>query len=205
MSYTYSEQKESLNIIHKVLKENNFLTKMNLAFGTLLGAVRQGKLNTSLNNWDDLDFCVKQEDFDFFVKTIIPSLEKKGFEIKYVWHSSFNKIAEVTMYRGNDRLDVNQVFPFHKNGEEYYIHCHWYGNVQLLKGLKACYYNNLKQITLENLSFYGPEDDVEHLVDCYGDTWKTPCTSEDEYKYWLDYPGLPWWDRTNFIKVTNSL
>jgi len=58
--YNYEKQKNTLRDIHRVLKESNFLDKFHISLGTLLGAVRQGKLNTSLNDWDDLDFSVKE-------------------------------------------------------------------------------------------------------------------------------------------------
>lgn len=203
--YDYSEQKNTLSIIHKVLVENNFLDKMHLAFGTLLGAIRQGKLNTSLNNWDDLDFSVNEEDFEKFKNIIIPALLKQGFYIKYVWITSFNKIGEVTLYRGEERLDINQLFPHFVDNKKYYLHCHWYGNLQLTKGLKSEYFENIKQIKLEECIFYGPSNSEEYLVDCYGENWKIPCKSEDEYKYWEDYPGVPWWNKTPFIKMIDYL
>lgn len=205
MSYSYEEQKETLRLIHKILKDNNFLKKMNLAFGTLLGAVRQGKLNTSINDWDDLDFCVTKENFEELKDKIIPLLLENGFEIKYVWYTSFDKIGEITLYRGKDRLDINQVFPYNKNGQDFYIHCHWYGNLQLSKGLRASYYTDIKKIMLEDLEFYGPAETEEHMIDCYGDSWKVPCKTDDEYKYWLDEPGVPWWDRTPYLKMTDKL
>jgi len=203
--YDYNEQKNTLSIIHKVLIQNDFLDKMHLAFGTLLGAVRQGKLNTSLNNWDDLDFSVNEQDFDKFKKVIIPALLDEGFHIKYVWITSFNKIGEVTLYRGEERLDINQLFPHFVNNEKYYLHCHWYGNLQLTKGLKAEYFENVNKINLEDYCFYGPLDSEQYLIDCYGENWKVPCKSEDEYKYWEDHPGIPWWNKTPFLKMLDYL
>lgn len=203
--YSYDEQKNTLSIIHKILEENDFLDKMHLAFGTFLGAVRQGKLNTSINNWDDIDFCVNEENFASFKDTVIPSLQKQGFEIKYVWMTSFNKIGEITFYRGSERLDINQVFPCFLKKEKYYLHCHWYGNIQLSKGLRSEYHEKIEKIILEDLVFYGPSNKEQYLFDCYGKNWKIPCTSEDEYKYWEDSPGVPWWNRTNFIKMLNEI
>jgi hypothetical protein len=203
--YKYDEQKQTLSLIYSILQKNDFLDKMHLSLGTLLGAVRQGKLNTSLNNWDDLDFSVNQENFGLFKKKIMPELEKNGFALKYVWMTSFNQIGEITFYRGNDRLDVNQLFPSFLNDEKYYIHCHWYGDTQLTKGLKASYYEEIKKINLEGLEFYGPKLSEEYLVDCYGENWKIPCKSENEYKYWEDSPGIPWWDKRKFLKMLNTM
>lgn len=201
--YSYEEQKNTLIDIHRVLKESNFLDKLHISLGTLLGAVRQGKLNTSLNDWDDLDFSVNSENFSEFIECVLPILKKEGFDIKYVWMTSYNKIGEITLYRGSDRLDVNQIFPSDEDG--YRVHHHWYGNTQLTKGLNKKYYENVKPITLEGLDFFGPEDAEEYLVDMYGDTWKVPCKSEDEYKYWEDSPGVPWWSKETHLNILSEL
>lgn len=203
--YTYEEQKKTLKIIHSILLKNDFLSKMPIFFGTLLGAVRQGKLNTSINNWDDLDFCVNKENFDEFLQKIYPELKQVGFEVKYVWYTSFGQIGELTLYRGEERLDINQLFPVEMKSEKYYLHCHWYGGTQLTKGLNSKYHTKLAKIKLEGLEFYGPENYQNCLIDLYGENWKIPCKSEDEYKYWEDSPGIPWWNRTQFLKVENKL
>jgi len=201
--YSYEEQKNTLIDIHRVLKESNFLDKLHISLGTLLGAVRQGKLNTSLNDWDDLDFSVNSENFSEFIECVLPILKKEGFDIKYVWMTSYNKIGEITLYRGSDRLDVNQIFTSDEDG--YRVHHHWYGHTQLTKGLNKKYYENVKPITLEGLDFFGPEDAEEYLVDMYGDTWKVPCKSEDEYKYWEDSPGVPWWSKETHLNILSEL
>jgi len=203
--YDYQEQKQALSDIHKMLVKNNFLTKLNPAFGTLLGAVRSGKLNTSQNNWDDLDFSIKQENFKQFKDVIVPEFLNLGFHIEYVWMTSYNEIGELTFYRKDDRVDINQVFPATKDDQKYYVHHHWYGEIQLTKGLRADYYDNLKEINLEGLTFYGPADDINHMIDCYGESWKIPCTHEDEYKYWEDSPGVPWWRRDYYKKVLKQI
>lgn len=201
--YSYEEQKNTLIDIHRVLKESNFLDKLHISLGTLLGAVRQGKLNTSLNDWDDLDFSVNSENFSEFIECVLPILKKEGFDIKYVWMTSYNKIGEITLYRGSDRLDVNQIFTSDEDG--YRVHHHWYGHTQLTKGLNKKYYENVKPILLEGLDFFGPEDAEEYLVDMYGDTWKVPCKSEDEYKYWEDSPGVPWWSKETHLNILSEL
>ena len=68
--YDYDEQKQCLKDIHLVLEKCNFLDKMHISLGTLLGAVRQGKLNTSLNNWDDLDFSVNEEHWEELITSV---------------------------------------------------------------------------------------------------------------------------------------
>ena len=201
--YNYEDQKNTLKDIHRVLSDANFLDKFHLSLGTLLGAVRQGKLNTSLNDWDDLDFSINSENFNQFIEQVLPRFKKEGFEIKYVWMTSYDKIGEVTLYRDHDRLDVNQIFPSDKDG--YKIHHHWHGYTQLTKGLKSKYYENVKPIVLEGLGFFGPKDAEEYLVDMYGDTWKVPCKTEDEYKYWEDSPGVPWWSKETHLNILSEL
>lgn len=201
--YNYEEQKNTLRDIHGILKESNFLDKLHISLGTLLGAVRQGKLNTFLNDWDDLDFSVNSENFNEFIENVLPLLKKEGFDIKYVWMTSYNEIGEITLYRGPDRLDVNQIFS--PDDEGYRVHHHWYGHTQLTKGLKKKYYEDVKPISLEGLDFFGPKDAEEYLVDMYGDTWKVPCKSEDEYKYWEDSPGVPWWSKETHLNILSEL
>ena len=205
MTYNHEDQKACLIDIHSILSKHNFLEKMHISLGTLLGAVRQGKLNTSLNNWDDLDFSVTEQNFAKFKELIIPELLSIGFHITDVWMTSYGKVGEVTLYRGSDRLDVNQLFSTEKDGEKYYIHHHWYGATQLNKGLKAHYYDIIKLIDLEGLSFYGPAKCEEYLEDMYGETWRVPCKSEDEYKYWEDSPGVPWWSREHYSNVLKEM
>ena len=207
MNYNYDDQKETLKTIHKVLKDTNFLDKMHISIGTLLGAVRQKKLNTSasFNNWDDIDFSVNEQHYDEFKDTIVPELIKEGFHIEHAWMTSFGKIGEVTLYKGTNRLDVNILFKHSIENENYYLHCHWYGDIQLLKGLSADYYENLKIIELDGLDFYGPKNAEKYLEDCYGEDWRTPTKSKDEYKYWEDSPGIPWWNKTKFCKMLKGL
>lgn len=207
MSYNHEEQRDCLGEIHNILDKHEFLKKMHISLGTLLGAVRQGKLNTSLanNNWDDLDFSVTEEHFEEFKEVIIPELLKIGFHIKYVWMTSYGKVGEVTLYRGNDRLDVNQLFPVKKGEDRYYVHHHWYGTTQLNKGLKADYYEVIKPIILEGLSFYGPRECEDYLKDMYGESWRTPCTSQGDYRYWEDTPGIPWWSREHYYNILKEL
>ena len=205
MTYSYEEQRECLGDIHKLLVKCNFLSKMHLSFGTLLGAVRQGKLNTCLNDWDDIDFSVNVENYEELKNTIIPELYKIGFSIFLVWVNSDNKVAQITLHRGSDRLDINILFPVIVNDEKYYVHQIWWGHIQLTKGLKAEYFEDIKEIPIEDLSFYGPSNSEKYLEDMYGDSWKTPCTSEDEYSYWHDSPGLPWWDKRRFINTIKEI
>tara|TARA_Y100000310_G_C20316377_1_gene638633 strand:- start:75 stop:698 length:624 start_codon:yes stop_codon:yes gene_type:complete len=205
--YDYEEQKATLKEIHELLSSNGFLDKMHLSIGTLLGAIRQKKLNTfsSFNNWDDLDFSVNQQNFKEFKDIVVPELMKIGFHIQFVWMTSFGEVGEVTFYRGKDRLDVNQVFPHENEDGKYYLHCHWVGNTQLTKGLSAEYYEDIRPIELEGLEFYGPKNTDQYLIDCYGPDWRIPTKSMDEYKYWEDSPGLPWWDRTTYRRTLTEI
>jgi hypothetical protein len=193
----YENQKEALHLIHKVLEENDFLDKLVLGLGTFLGAVR-GQLNTKHNNWDDLDFTVNQKHFNEFKDVIIPKLLEVGFKIDAAWHTSFGKIGQLTLYLNHphlsDRMDIHQIFDL----DEYSAYCVWYNGTQLVKKINSKYYNNIESILLEGLQFYGPADKEEYLVDEYGEGWRVPCTSADEYRYWEDHPGIPWWKRIQY-------
>ena len=207
MTYNHTQQLECLKDIHIILEKCNFLSKMHISCGTLLGAIRQGKLNTVLNDWDDLDFSVNAEHYKDFTSLIVPKLIENGFSIQYVWMTQPGEIGQITLSRDSDRLDVSQVFPHTKlsNGKRYYIQYLWHGYTELTKGLAAEYYEDLKEIKLEGLSFYGPRNSDKYLEDMYGPTWNIPHTSEDEYKYWEDSPGLPWWNREQHLNMLKEL
>jgi len=189
MTYSYEEQKKTLEQIHQVLLNNNFLSKCPIGFGTFLGAYRQKKLNTSLNNWDDLDFEILNKNFVDFKQTILPELLKTGFYLIHAHLIKTGDIGSLTLGNGKDRIDFQIIFD---NDKEKCYHVLWNGGIEMVKGFKKDYYSNTKSYELEGLTFFGPSDAEGYLVDMYGDNWKVPCKSEEEYKFWEDSPGIPW-------------
>ena len=185
MSYIYEEQKQ----IHKILINNNFLSKCTIGFGTFLGAYRQKKLNTSLNNWDDLDFEILNENFEEFKLNILNKLLEKDFYLIHAHLIKTGEIGSLTLGKGKDRIDFQIIFK-HKNDKCY--HFLWHGGIEMTKGFSKSYYENIKKYELEGLMFYGPQQANLYLEDMYGKDWKTPCKTESDYKFWQDFPGIPW-------------
>lgn len=188
MNYSYEGQKVTLSIINDILEKNKFKKKCPMGFGLFLGCIRQGKLNTSINDWDDLDFNVLSSDWDELTATIIPRLIECGFECLHSFVNTAGDISEITLRHGKDRVD------FHKNYElsSGYLHFCWHGGYELGKIMKSKYFLDVKEYSIEEHLFYGPSDSEEYLIDLYGKNWATPCKTEDEYKYWEDFPGIPW-------------
>tara|TARA_R100001463_G_scaffold118662_1_gene174454 strand:+ start:51 stop:695 length:645 start_codon:yes stop_codon:yes gene_type:complete len=186
----YENQKTVLNEIHEILKRNSFLDKCTIGFGTFLGAYRQKKLNTSINNWDDIDFDILYKNFATFKNIILIELIKNDFILVHAHLIKKNNvIGSLTLQKENTRIDFQIIFES-KNKKCY--HFLWHGGIEMAKAFPQKYYYNLKEYDLENNLFFGPLDAESYIVDMYGEDWRTPCTSESEYKFWEDSPGKPW-------------
>ena len=72
----------------------------------------------------------------------------------------------------------------------------------LKKGLRSEYYTDIIDYNVDGVDFYGPREGNKYCEDMYGESWRIPCTSETEYDYTSDSPGLPWWDRITFENTT---
>tara|TARA_B100000963_G_scaffold361655_1_gene398473 strand:+ start:2767 stop:3405 length:639 start_codon:yes stop_codon:yes gene_type:complete len=189
MSYSYQEQKKVLQEIHQTLVENNFLEKCQIGFGTFLGAYRQKKLNTSLNDWDDLDFEILNDNFDEFKINVLSKLISKGFYLIHAHLVKTGEIGALTVGKGKDRIDFQIIF---QNKSDKCYHFLWHGGVEMAKGFSKSYYEDIEKYELEGLLFCGPKEAELYLKDMYGENWRVPCKSENEYKFWEDSPGIPW-------------
>lgn len=201
MSYSYEEQKTTLKEIHEILKQNNFLDKCTIGFGTFLGAYRQKKLNTSINNWDDLDFEILYKNFEEFKRNILNKFIDNGFYLIHAHMAKPGPIGSLTIGKGKDRIDFQIIFE--NNGDKCY-HFLWYAGMEMAKGFSRDYYYNIEQYELENLMFYGPKQAERYLIDMYGENWRIPCKSEDEYKFWEDSPGIPWDFKYGYYRLTKD-
>ena len=195
--YNHSEQVQHLRELHTLLINTGCIEKLQLSFGTFLGANRQGALNTKYTStWDDLDFAFMDKDKEIIIDTLFPEIEKLGWRSDMVWWNPDDELSQITFIKGSDRLDINQVFNYPTH-QHMYVHWIQAGPQLLKKGLRSEYYLNIKDYNVDGVDFYGPEEGNKYCVDMYGDNWRVPCTSETEYDYTSDSPGLPWWDRVN--------
>jgi phosphorylcholine metabolism protein LicD len=201
VSYLYEEQKQALLEIHEVLSDNNFLQKCQIGFGTFLGAYRQKKLNTSLNNWDDLDFEILSENFEEFKTNILSKLLDRGFYLIHAHLVKTGEIGSLTIGRKKDRIDFQVIF---ENKNDTCYHFLWHGGIEMTKGFSKSYYRDIKKYELEGLLFYGPNQAKLYLKDMYGENWRVPCKSEDEYKFWEDSPGIPWKFKYKHYKLVRN-
>lgn len=188
MSFSYENQKKTLSLISEILDRLKFKPKCQMGFGLFLGCIRQGSLNTSINNWDDLDFNVLACDWGELVESVIPELLDNGFVCIHSFINTYGDISEITLSYGEDRID------FHKNYElsNGILHYAWHGGIELGKIMKSEYFLETRQYSIDGFIFFGPAKSIEYLIDLYGDGWKTPCKSEGEYRFWEDSPGIPW-------------
>ena len=108
--YSYEEQKKCLLEINKILNENNFLDKCFLGFGTFLGTYRAGRLNTANNDWDDIDFNIKKDDWGHFIEHIIPEFIRNGYEILHGYKTIFGHLGVLTLKKGTTRIDFQNNF-----------------------------------------------------------------------------------------------
>jgi len=202
VGYLYENQQKIIQEAHQILEENSFLDKCTIGFGTFLGAYRQKKLNTSLNDWDDIDFEILAKNFIDFKRNVLNKFIKKGYFLIHAHLVKTGDIGSLTIGKGNDRIDFQIIFE-NKNNKCYHFLWHggpwpgvpYRGGVEMTKGFSKKYYYDIRQYELEGLLFFGPKDAESYLIDMYGEEWLTPCTSENEYKFWEDSPGIPWSSR----------
>lgn len=197
MSFSYENQKNTLLIISNILDKLSFKKKCQMGFGLFLGCIRQGSLNTSINNWDDLDFNVLASDWEELIEIVIPELLRSGFICLHSFINTYGDISEITLSYGEDRID------FHKNYElsNGHLHYAWYGGTELGKIMKSEYFLETKEYIIDGLKFFGPSKSIDYLIDLYGEGWQIPCKSENEYKFWEDSPGIPWTFRKKGEKI----
>ena len=99
------------------------------------------------------------------------------------------EIGALTVGKGKDRIDFQIIF---QNKSDKCYHFLWHGGVEMAKGFSKSYYEDIEKYELEGLLFCGPKEAELYLKDMYGENWRVPCKSENEYKFWEDSPGIPW-------------
>ena len=148
-----------------------------------------GRTLYSVNKDGDLDFEILSENFEEFKTNILNKLLNKGFYLIHAHLIKTGEIGSLTIGKGRDRIDFQIIF---KNKNDKCYHFLWNGGLEMTKGFSRSYYEDIKKYELEGLSFYGPREAESYLKDMYGENWRVPCKSENEYKFWKDSPGIPW-------------
>lgn len=142
----------NLNILKDVLYSNNI--KFILAFGTLLGAVREKDFIT---HDEDVDLIVfdrdKQKIFD-----LIPAIMKVGFRIV--------------------RYDRRNLLSIMKDGEyiDFYFFKEYKDNLYKCSGILHPneFLENLTTLEFKGVEYFVPQDSEGFLRFLYGDDWRVP-------------------------------
>lgn len=159
---------ENLKLFKTILTKNNI--KFQLAYGTLLGAVRE---HDFISHDEDIDLVIleeeKQHTFD-----ILPQLIAEGFEI-----ARYDRRGLLSIIRKGEYIDIY----FMKSD----------GN-----GIRTCsgilviekFLTHTAPINFKGEEFEGPKDYEEFLEWVYGKSWSTPIE-------WHDF-NMPKWRRWMF-------
>ncbi len=137
-----------------------------LEFGTLLGVVRDGKL---IKHDSDLDLGVFIQDYSPSIRV---AFEKAGFEYKHGFTVSDQSAREQTFTLQNVSVDL---FYFTKDDSS--MHCHIFGlqpdKTRKIRQINTCN-SGFKLVKFEGKEFNIPQDEIQRLVDTYGDDYKIP-------------------------------
>ena len=184
----------------RILGELNEIFKRNhveyyLAFGTLLGMIREGGF---IAHDDDMDLLVNAKDMKDAEKVVEMMLES-GFKFKHVLVASgkimfytFEKYGVSVDFWCFYRLDDNSGFYFYLSYTNLNVNyeqanqCSWYRIKQPNISLG-------KQIEKGGAQFMIPDNAIEMLEAFYGKSWKTPdrkWVAEDSPRKFEDMPGF---------------
>lgn len=167
-----------LMLFDKCCEENAI--KYTLAFGTLLGAIReQGFIKHDL----DIDVCVWNSEYS---ENIPNSLRKYGFKLTHTFLVDNGKLGrEETYFLDGVSIDI---FYFYEKMNDYPYCCDFlmYGNSPTFRKSMELYGKVLprrielpmskerKKVRFETIELYIPENAVEILAFRYGEDYMTP-------------------------------
>ena len=166
-----------------------------LAFGTLLGIIREGGF---IAHDDDMDLLVNAQDIKD-AKSVVAMMLEHDFKFKHVLVASgkilfytFEKYGVSVDFWCFDRLTDNSGFYFYLAYTNLNIHykkanqCSWYRIKQPNISLG-------KKIEKDGAQFLIPDNAIEMLEAFYGKSWKTPdrnWVAEDSPRKFEDMPGF---------------
>ena len=182
-----------LGELNEVFKRNH--VEYYLAFGTLLGMMREGGF---IAHDDDKDLLVNSQDTKD-VKKVVAMMLECGFKFKHVLVAS-GKILYYTFEKYGvsvdlwcfDRLSDNSGFYFYLAYTNLNVkyeranQCNWYRIKQPNISLG-------KKIKMRGAQFMIPDNAIEMLEAFYGKGWKTPdrnWVAEDSPRKFEDMPGF---------------
>lgn len=146
--------KENLLIFKTIMDKYNI--PFTLAYGTLLGAIRE---NDFITHDEDIDIAILREDEEIFLDLLF-EFQKNGFVVgRY-------EDDLLSLIRKNEYIDI-YIFKKSMFGLLGYRH-------RGIKYLKNKYLINTIKYSFLNENFDIPKEYIKYLEDEYGSNWKTP-------------------------------
>lgn len=155
--------RENLFLFQKILSTHGI--KFQLAFGTVLGAVRDKDF---ISHDEDIDLSLLSEDWDDFL-SIYPELQAKGFEI-----CRYDRKDLLSLIRKGEYIDLYFFHPYRDNlricsGGVCFDHF-------VTKSVEYPFVDGLFNI---------PSNFIDYLRFYYGDNWQTPIQYNNyQQKHW---------------------
>lgn len=143
---------ENLSLLQSLFDKNGI--RFQLAFGTLLGAVRERDF---ISHDEDIDLALLDEDRDRFIE-ILPYLESYGFKL-----CRYDRRDLFSLIRKGEYIDLY----FYRRWKDGLMYCSGWINLEK-------HITNSTVIEFKGNSYNVPENWEEYLIGEYGSDWRTP-------------------------------
>lgn len=154
---------ENLCLFKEIADRNGF--KFFLAYGTMLGAVREKDF---IAHDEDIDLGADYQDVDQFLAMLF-ELRYNGFEV-----ARWDDRGLISVIRNNEYIDI---YFFKKYTDKLMINCG--------EPLPTKFFENQADLEFKGMTFSAPAD-IEGVMEFwYGKDWRTPAQ-------WLDYKAPKW-------------
>ncbi len=183
--------KENLLLFKKIAENNNL--KFSLAFGTMLGAIREQDF---IDHDDDIDLWIGSEQKDLFF-TMLFELREYGFEL-----ARYHRGGLASIMRKGENIDIYILYPIGEGLRAYY------GNPMPEK-----YWVDLSKYKFQGELFSGSLNSEESMIFFYGENWRIPVVYGNYelsfYEKWISLikeyaigyiPDFLFFTLTNFTK-----
>lgn len=162
------QAEENLHIFMATMRKHG--VRIELAFGSLLGAVRD---HDFIDHDEDIDLIIFEEDKARFLDSL-HDLYAEGFVV-----ARSDRRGLISVIRKNEYIDI---YIFSKEEDEY-LHCS--GII-----IPTHFLSDTKEMVFKGETFLVPSELEEYLVFEYGENWMTPVV-------WNNY-SMPWYRKMAF-------
>lgn len=147
-----------------------------LAFGTCLGAYREGKI---IGHDKDMDIGIMAEDFDF---SILSQMQEIGFEVKFIFGMRFLGY-EIAFTRNDIKIDL--IFYYKKDDKIWNALWKNGGRNGMSDIIKLVYpkelFDNWDMGYINGHKFIIPNDTISYIKSIYGNNWEVV---DKKWKWW---------------------